>query len=85
MPSTDNEKNIEDISIPVQSLVRQLTENKWEMTKEFMNNKTSTYKMVTVAVHYGINGRNTYHMLHSDGSRVTLTCQSGLNPSHTNP
>ncbi len=79
MPSTNKETNIENRSIPVQSLVRQLTEYKWDMAKEFMSNKIATDKMVTVAVHYGINGQNTYHMIHSDGSRITLTSQDELN------
>ena len=89
MSSQDESKNIvqgrnhdpSDDEIQQTSLIRQLTDNKWEAAAVFMNDQPHGNTMMTVGTSYGTNGRNTVYVMRKIGEtlvRGSFTVPSGL-------
>lgn len=64
------ENENDDCFIPISPLVRQLTNNKWVIAKKIINNTSND--TMNVAVHYGNNGKNTHHLIKSNGETITF-------------
>lgn len=87
MSSQDESKNIvqgrnqdpSEDEIQQTSLIRQLTDNKWEAAAVFMNDQPHSNTMMTVGTSYGTNGRNTVYVMRKIGE--TLVRESFTDPS----